>query len=105
MTRDMSDYIPFQVQLTRAQHRRLKELAADRGASMGSIVRESVADYLTGLPGHEDPALGVVGLVHDTDPEVHGDPAIEHDVYIAIGLEREAEAEAPALGGQPRPRS
>ena len=91
----MSDYIPFQVQLTKLQHRRLKEAAADRGASMGSIVRESVADYLTRLPVEEDPAFGIVGLVNDTGPETHGDPASEHDVYLAVGLEAEAAAKAP----------
>ncbi len=101
----MSDYIPFQVQLTRMQHRRLKEVAAERGASMGSIVRESVADYLTGLPGEEDPAFGIVGLVHDTGPDTHGDPAIDHDAYLAIGLETEAAAEAPAHRDQPTPRT
>lgn len=97
----MSDYIPFQVQLTRVQHRRLKEVAAERGASMGSIVRESVADYLTGLPVEEDPAFGIVGLVDDTGPDTHGDPAIDHDTYLAIGFETEAVAESPASRAQP----
>lgn len=97
----MGDYIPFQVQLTRMQHRRLKEVAAERGASMGSIVRESVADYLTGLPVEDDPAFGIVGLVDDTGPDTQGDPATEHDAYLAIGLETEAAAEAPASRDQP----
>lgn len=99
----MSEYVPFQVQLTRTQHRRLKEVAAERGASMGSIVRESVADYLTGLPGAEDPAFGIVGLVPDVGLDVHGDPAIDHDAYLAIALEMEAGAEAPVPRDQPAP--
>lgn len=96
----MSDYVPFQVQLTRTQHRRLKKVAAERGASMGSIVRESVADYLTGLPAEEDPAYGILGLVDDTGPETRGDPATDHDAYIAIGLEIEAVEDARAHVGQ-----
>ncbi len=86
----MSDYIPFQVQLTRAQHRHLKALATARGASMGSIVRESVAGYLTGVPVEEDPAFGIVGLIVDRGPQLHGDPAIDHDAYLADALEAES---------------
>ena len=85
---DMGDSVPFQVQLTRAQHRRLKRLAESRGVSMGSILRESVAGYLANAPG-EDPALGIVGLIDDDGPTPHGDPAVEHDAYVADALEAE----------------
>jgi hypothetical protein len=93
----MSDYVPFQVQLTRAQHRRLKRLAETRGVSMGSILRESVADYLTSSPADEDPAFGIIGLIDDDGPTPHGDPATDHDAYVADALDAEAGA------GQPLP--
>lgn len=106
MARDMSEYVPFQVQLTRAQHRRLKELAAVRGASMGSIVRESVTDYLTGVPAEEDRAFGVIGLIDDSLPEPHGDPAVHHDAYLANTLEEKSSAvDLPNSPRRPRPRS
>ncbi len=89
MIDDMSESVPFQVQLTRAQHRRLKRLAESRGVSMGSILRESVADYLTGVPVEEDPAFGIIGLIDDDGPTPHGDPAVEHDSYLADALEAE----------------
>lgn len=85
----MGDSVPFQVQLTRAQHRRLKRLAESRGVSMGSIVRESVADYLTAVPVDEDPAFGIIGLIDDGGPTPRGDPATEHDAYLADALEAE----------------
>lgn len=85
----MSDIVPFQVQLERAQHRRLKRLAEARGVSMGSILRESVADYLAGAPIEEDPAFGIVGLIADDGPTPHGDPATHHDAYLADALEAE----------------
>jgi hypothetical protein len=93
----MSDFVPFQVQLTRAQHRRLKRLAETRGVSMGSILRESVADYLTNAPLDADPAFGIIGLIDDDGPTPHGDPAVDHDAYIADALDAEAGA------GQPPP--
>ena len=88
----MSDSVPFQVQLTRGQHRRLKRLAESRGVSMGSILRESVADYLTRAPVEEDPAFGIIGLIDDDGPTPHGDPALEHDAYLADALEAEGDA-------------
>ena len=95
---DMSDSVPFQVQLTRGQHRRLKRLAESRGVSMGSILRESVADYLTSTPVEEDPAFGIIGLINDDGPTPHGDPAVEHDAYLADALE----AEGGVAQGAPR---
>jgi hypothetical protein len=85
----MSDSVPFQVQLARAQHRRLKRLAESRGVSMGSILRESVADYLTNAPAEEDPAFGIIGLIDDDGPTPHGDPALHHDAYLADALDTE----------------
>ena len=96
MIRDMSDIVPFQVQLERAQHRRLKRLAEARGVSMGSILRESVAEYLASAPIEEDPAFGIVGLIDDDGPMRHGDPATHHDAYLADALEAEGPAEKPA---------
>jgi hypothetical protein len=87
---EMSDNVPFQVQLTRTQHRRLRRLADARGASMGSIVRESVAEYLSRLPIEEDPAFGIIGRVTDDGPEPHGDVAQAHDAYLADAMDDEA---------------
>lgn len=93
----MSDIVPFQVQLERAQHRRLKRLADSRGVSMGSILRESVAEYLASAPIEEDPAFGIVGLIDDDGPMPHGDPARHHDAYLADALEAEgATSEKPS---------
>jgi hypothetical protein len=86
----MSEHVAFQVQLTRRQHRRLKQLAEARGTSMGSLVRESVAEYLTGLPIEEDPAFGIAGLLDDSAPTPHGDVAAAHDDYLADALNAEA---------------
>ncbi len=63
---------------------------------MASIIRESVADYLTNAPGEEDPALGIIGLIDDDGPAPHGDPAVQHDAYLADALEAEG-------GGAQRP--
>lgn len=95
----MMDSVPFQVQLTRAQHRRLKRLAETRGVSMGSILRESVADYLTGVPVDEDPAFGIIGLIDDDGPTPHGDPAAQHDTYLADALAAEAAEAMPRPTG------
>ena len=59
------------------------------GVSMGSILRESVADYPTNAPAEEDPAFGIVGLIDDDGPTPHGDPALQHDAYLADALEAE----------------
>lgn len=88
----MREIIPFQVQLERAQHRRLKRLAEARGVSMGSILRESVAEYLASAPVEDDPAFGIVGLIDDDGPTPHGDPAVRHDDYLADALDAEAGA-------------
>jgi len=91
----MSDSVPFQVQLTRRQHRRLKRLAESRGVSMGSILRESVADYLANAPEEHDPAFGIIGLIDDHGATPHGDPAVEHDAYLADALEAESDVLRP----------
>lgn len=85
----MTEHVAFQVQLTRDQHRRLKHLAATRGASMGSLIRESVAGYLDDLPVEDDPAFGIIGLIDDAGDRPHGSVAIHHDEYLADVLEEE----------------
>jgi hypothetical protein len=75
----------FQVNLEPEQHRRLQRLAGHRGRSMGSLVRESVAAYLTGLPADEDPLAEVVGMFEDAEPRPFGDVAEEHDRYLSSG--------------------
>jgi len=85
----MSEHVAFQVQLPRGQHRRLKELAAARGASMGSLIRESVAEYLSSLPVEDDPAFGIIGLIDDAAERTHGSVAAHHDEYLADALEDE----------------
>ncbi|MFN8623670.1 MAG: ribbon-helix-helix protein, CopG family [Chloroflexota bacterium] len=79
----MDDLVPFQVQLERRQHARLKALAEARGQSMGSMIRESVAVYLTSQEAGEDPLLGIIGLFEDAGPQPHGDVATNHDAYLA----------------------
>ncbi len=100
----MAEYVPFQVQLTRDQHRRLKRLATSRGASMGSLIRESVAEYLSELPSGDDPALGIVGLIDDRGSRPYGSVAIEHDAYLADALSEEGldpPRSAPERGSEP----
>jgi hypothetical protein len=84
------DLVPFQVQLQRRQHRRLKQLAERRGTSMGSLVRESVAVYLAETPAGDDPAMEIVGSLNDDAPTPHGDVGIAHDAYLADLHEQEA---------------
>lgn len=79
----MEDLVPFQVQLERRQHARLKALAEARGRSMGSMIRESVVTYLADQPVEDDPLLGIIGLLEDTGEEPFGDVAINHDAYLA----------------------
>lgn len=85
----MTEHVAFQVQLTSGQHRRLKELAATRGASMGSLIRESVTEYLNDLPVEDDPAFGIIGLIDDDGGKPHGSVAVHHDEYLADALEAE----------------
>lgn len=100
----VAEHVPFQVQLTREQHRRLKRLASARGTSMGSLIRESVADYLSELASADDPALGIIGLIDDRESRPFGSVATEHDAYLADaasaeGLDRPTAA--PEGGGGP----
>jgi hypothetical protein len=85
----MTAHVPFQVQLTSGQHRRLKALAEARGASMGSLIRESVTEYLNDLPIEDDPAFGIIGLIDDEGDKPHGSVAVHHDDYLADALEAE----------------
>lgn len=85
----MTEHVAFQVQLTLGQHRRLKELATMRGASMGSLIRESVTEYLNDLPIEDDPAFGIIGLIDDGGGKPHGSVAVHHDEYLADALEAE----------------
>jgi len=93
----MEDLVPFQVQLERRQHARLKSLAEAHGRSMGSMIRESVAVYLADQPIDDDPALGIIGLFEDVGPRPHGDVAQNYDGYLADAYWREGHRE-PAGG-------
>jgi predicted transcriptional regulator len=73
---------PFQVNLEPEQHRRLQALSRRRGRSMGSLVRESVAEYLVGVPAEEDPLADVIGMFEDRGPRPHGDVGEQHDAYL-----------------------
>ena len=75
--------VPFQVQLERRQHEQLKALAERREQSMGSLVRESVAQYLTSQPIEDDPLFSILGMFTDTGPTPYGDVALNHDDYLA----------------------
>jgi hypothetical protein len=76
--------VPFQVQLERRQHEQLKALAERRKQSMGSLIRESVAQYLTSQPIEDDPLYGILGMfAGDLGDLPHGDEARNHDAYLA----------------------
>ena len=92
----MEDLVPFQVQLERRQHARLKSLAETQGRSMGSMIRESVATYLADQPLDDDPALGILGLFADESSRPLGDVAEHHDAYLAEAYAREGQPEDPA---------
>lgn len=59
---------------------------------MGSIIRASVEEFLTGAPDRQDAAFGIIGLIDDAGPTLHGDPAVEHDASLAGALEAEGSA-------------
>jgi hypothetical protein len=88
---------PFQVNLEPEQHRRLQRLAEHRGRSMGSLVRESVAEYLSAVPLDEDPLLAIVGMFEDRGPRPLGDVGEEHDRYLA---EEDPRSEADRTPGR-----
>jgi hypothetical protein len=92
----MEELVPFQVQLERRQHARLKSLAEARGRSMGSMIRESVAVYLADQPVEDDPAYGIIGLFEDTGDLPHGDVGVNHDAYLADASWAEGHPDDPA---------
>jgi hypothetical protein len=81
----------FQVQLEPEQHRQLQRLADRRGRSMGSLIRESVASYLTDIPADDEPLSELAGMFEDTGPRPHGDIAEAHDLYLADAIAAEAD--------------
>ena len=92
----MEDLVPFQVQLERRQHARLKSLAESHGRSMGSMIRESVATYLADQPVEEDPAYGIIGILGEDDgPRPYGDVGENHDAYLADIYEAEGRKPGP----------
>jgi hypothetical protein len=79
------------------QHRRLQALAERRGVSMASLIRESVASYVSDAGADEDPLAGIVGLFEDDGARPFGDVGREHDAYLAVGLaDRGPEASRPS---------
>jgi hypothetical protein len=92
----------FQVNLDPHQHRQLKLLSERRGASMGSLVRESVAQYLAGTPVEEDPLLLIIGKFEDPGEKPYGDVGEEHDRYLADIIAAESDA---AKRTRTRPRT
>jgi hypothetical protein len=85
----MEELVPFQVQLERRQHRRLKRIAEREGRSMGAVVRESVQAYLASRDVDDDPAFELIGMIEDAGPTPHGDVGVAHDAYLAAALEAE----------------
>ena len=77
------------------QHRRLQALSARRGESMASLVRESVARYLTDADSRDDPLTGIIGLFEDGGPRPHGPVAVEHDAYLADAIAEESVRRRP----------
>lgn len=101
----MESKVPFQVMLERDQHHRLGRVAAQRGVSIGALIRESVAEYLAGVGVEEDPLLGLIGLAEDHTPGPHGDAAEYHDAYLADAIHGEIDADKPIAGGTSGTRS
>ncbi len=98
----MEELVPFQVQLERSQHRRLKQLAEAQGRSMGALVRESLEAYVARLPAAADPLLEIIGMVDDRAPRPSGDVGAEHDAYLADA--HAAEANPPSVAAPRRSR-
>ena len=69
--------------LEREQHHRLGRVAEKRGVSVGALIRESVAAYLSDISVEDDPLYGLIGLGEDTGPTPHGDVASNTDAYLA----------------------
>lgn len=69
---------PLQVYLNQDQLQALKDVAQREGVPMASIVRESIARYLAGVPLSEDPALGIIAL----GSSERRDLARNHDRYL-----------------------
>ena len=88
----MERRVPFQVMFDRDQHHRLRRVAQQRGTSIGSLVRESVARYLADVAVEDDPLLGLIGLADDQGPRPHGDVGVEHDAYLADEVAAESAA-------------
>lgn len=89
---------PFQVMLPEDQHRQLHALAERRGTSMGSLIRESVAAYLSDGDIADDPLMGIIGAFEDLGPRPHGDVGEEHDAYLAKIIGAEETTGEPATG-------
>ena len=74
------------IQLTEAQHRKLKELAAEYNVSMSEIVRRSVEHMAKDRPpmlSREEirqRAMSWIGIAHDRDGA--SDLSINHDKYL-----------------------
>jgi len=70
---------------------------------MGSLVRESVAEYLSGIPVDEDPLRGIVGMFEDRGPRPLGDVGEAHDRYLAEedpgSQAKGSRSRKPAVGG------
>ena len=71
----MEPRVPFQVMLEREQHHRLGRVAVKRGVSVGALIRESVAAYLSEISVEDDPLFGLIGMARDDGPKPHGDVA------------------------------
>jgi hypothetical protein len=93
------------------QHRRLHLLSEARGQSMGSLIRESVSEYLAGTPANEDSLFGIIGMLDDRGPRPYGDVGEAHDLYLADAVAAEAKrprrvgGRAPARKRAARKRS
>jgi len=68
------NYEPFQVRMRPDQHARLKALAAQRGVSVSSLVREGVDKMIR----ENEPLLDIIGMVEDGP----SDTSERHDDYL-----------------------
>lgn len=77
---------PIQVYLEPEQLRSLRALAAQRGVSMGELIRQGVNHILSEVPLEEDPLWNIVG----TFDSGLGNLAEKHDEYIAKAVQDES---------------
>jgi hypothetical protein len=70
--------VPIQIYLEPEQDEVLRHLCRASGRSRAAIIRESIEQYIAGLPPEKDPALGIVNLGASGKSDI----AEKHDMYL-----------------------